>query len=62
MCMIFFFKSFFFHLRPFFDTLPSSLIDSNVNLKLKKWKSKELNACFLVRSTLGVEGHVGASK
>jgi len=41
--------------------LPSSLIDPNVSLKLKQWKNKELGAHCLVRSTLGVEGHAGAS-
>jgi len=42
------------------DTLPSSLIDSNVNLKWKHWKSKGLEICSMVHSTLGVEGHAGA--
>jgi hypothetical protein len=41
------------------DTLPSSLIDSNVNLKWKQ-RNKELGTCSLAHSSLGVEGCVGA--
>jgi hypothetical protein len=44
-----------------FDVFPSSLIDSNVNLKWKQRKNKELRARSLVRSILGVKGHVGVS-
>jgi hypothetical protein len=43
------------------DALPSSLMDSNVSLKLKQWKNKELDARSLARNTLGVEKRVGAS-
>jgi hypothetical protein len=42
------------------DTLPSSLIDSNVSMKWKQWKSKELGARSLAHNILGVEGRVGA--
>ncbi len=42
------------------DVPPSSLTDSNVSLKLKQRKSKELSARSLIRSTLGVEGRAGA--
>jgi hypothetical protein len=38
------------------DMLPCSLRDSNVNLKLKHWKSKELGARSLACNILGVEG------
>jgi hypothetical protein len=41
-----------------FDALPSSLMDSNVNLKLKQWKSKELDARSLAHSISRVEGWV----
>ncbi len=43
------------------DVLPSSLIDSNVNLRRKQWNSKGLGARSLARNTLGVEGRVGVS-
>ncbi len=42
------------------DVLASSLIDSNVNLKWKQWKSKELGPRSLTCNTLGVEGCAGA--
>jgi hypothetical protein len=38
--------------------VPNSLIDSNVSLKWKQWKSKESES--LAHNTLGVEGRVGA--
>jgi len=38
------------------DALPSSLIDSNVSLKWKQWKSKELGTHSLIRSIVGVKG------
>jgi len=38
------------------DVPPSSLMDSNVSLKLKQRKSKELGALSLARNILGVEG------
>jgi hypothetical protein len=44
------------------DAPPSSLIDSNVSLKLKHRKSKELGARSLTCSTLGVKGHAGVPK
>jgi len=40
----------------YYDTLPSSLIDSNMTLKWKQRKNKELNTGSLVCNTLGVEG------
>jgi len=43
------------------DAFPSPLIDSNVNLKLKQWKSKELGARSLARNISGVKGCAGAS-
>jgi len=42
------------------DALPSFLIDSNVSLKWKHWKSKELGTRSLAHSTLGVDGRVEA--
>jgi hypothetical protein len=36
--------------------LPSSLIDSNVNMKWKQQKSKKLGALSLAHNTLGVKG------
>jgi len=44
------------------NVLPSSLMDSNVNLKLKQRKSKKLGAHSLVCSTLRVERHAGAPR
>jgi len=44
------------------DAPPSSLTDSNVSLKLKQQKNKELGARSLTRITLGVKGCVGALK
>jgi hypothetical protein len=44
------------------DALLSSLMDSNVSLKWKQRKSKDLEECSLVRSTLGVKGRAGAPK
>jgi hypothetical protein len=44
------------------DALLSSLIDSNVNLKLKQRKNKELGAHSLARNTSGVEGRARASE
>jgi len=44
----------------YIDALPSSLVDSNVNLRRKQQKNKELRTRSLVRNTWGgVEGHVG---
>jgi hypothetical protein len=37
---------------------PHSLKDSNVNLKMKTME-EGVGACFLTRSTLGVEGRAG---
>jgi hypothetical protein len=42
------------------DALPSSLIDSNVSLRWKQRKSKELGYIPLAHNTLGVEGCAGA--
>jgi len=36
------------------------MIDSNVILKQKQRKNKELGTLFMARSILGVEGRVGA--
>jgi hypothetical protein len=44
------------------DALPSSLIDSNVNMKLKQRKNKKLGARSLARNTSRVEGRARASK
>ncbi len=38
------------------DALLSFLINSNVSLKWKQWKGKELGTRFLVHNTLGVKG------
>jgi hypothetical protein len=40
--------------------IPSSLMDSNVSLKLKEQKSKELGARSLACSISGVEGRARA--
>jgi hypothetical protein len=45
---------------PIVDAFPSSLIDSNVNLKMKTKKGQRVRARSMVHSTLGVEGHAGA--
>jgi len=50
----------FFHQLPHLDTFPSSLINSNVSMRWRQWKSKELGAHSLACSTLGVEGHARA--
>ncbi len=42
------------------DALPSSFINSNMSLKLKQRKSKELGAHSLTRNTSGVEGRARA--
>jgi hypothetical protein len=42
------------------DAFPSSLIDSNMSLKWKQRKSKELGTNSLAHNTLRVEGRVGA--
>jgi hypothetical protein len=34
------------------NALPSSLVDSNVSLKWKQWKNKELETRSLARNTL----------
>jgi hypothetical protein len=44
------------------DTLSSSLIDSNVSLKWKQQKSKELGTRSLAHNTLGVEGRAGVPR
>jgi hypothetical protein len=38
------------------------LVDSNVSLKGKRRKSKELGACSLARNTLGTKGRAGVSE
>ncbi len=43
------------------DALTSSLMDSIASLKMKTTEGKGVGARSLARSTLGVEGHVGAS-
>jgi hypothetical protein len=42
------------------DAPSHSLKDSNANLKVKTTKEERVGVWSLVRSTLGVEGHVGA--
>jgi hypothetical protein len=59
MCVMHVLDGFEPHETTSFDTLPSSLIDSNVSLRWKQWKDKELKARSQAHSTMGVEGRVG---
>jgi len=47
-------KTFYLKWGMFSDALLSSLIDSNVNMRWKQRKSKELGTCSLAHNTLGV--------
>jgi hypothetical protein len=49
-------------LRFIFDVPPNSLIDSNVNQKVKTTKEEEIGARSLTRSILGVKGHARAPR
>jgi hypothetical protein len=51
-----------FHITMKCDALLSSLIDSNVSLKWKQEKSKELRTRSLAHNTLGLEGHAGTPR
>jgi hypothetical protein len=44
------------------DAPPNSLIDLTASLKVKLMEGQGVKVHSLVRSTLGVEGHVGAPK
>jgi hypothetical protein len=46
--------------RSFFDTPPSSLMDSTANLKMKTTKGERIGVRSLICSILRVEGHAGA--
>jgi hypothetical protein len=44
------------------DTPPSSLMDSNVSLRVKITEGEGVGVRSLARNTLGVKGHAGVSR
>jgi hypothetical protein len=47
--------------RMYYWCAPNSLKDQNVGPIVKQWEKKNIKACSLTQSTLGVGRHVGAS-